>query len=380
MMIKLVPGDGLVSLNRRFLIWTSEPTTSILSQFEFGAEDVFKEVAAAVIRADFEVPPFVAVDLLRNQAMVFGDAELRTSSGLHKGLSTSTWVETGVDLTSELAVNAKSGADEWSNLVEGKVRAGGFVVTAEDTTMSSLAPAAVERSDAETTSRKEDSTTPYVQTEQKGQPKSADLSSLEDDSETPLELFKETPTDEVAREQFDGDITIVADFSTGTGATREPETMTYSGTSPELSEQSQSDSLGGFVPLRPPGTPQLRAPQIELDQQAPPISPRALVVRFDDGQEAEIDRGLYVGRYPTKNGVPHGYKAITIRSEHVSRVHWEVDLSGAQPLIRDLGSLDGLLLKTDGSESVEVHPNGSAQIDGEVRVEFGDRWAKIHVS
>lgn len=380
MMIKLVPGEGLVSVNRHFLIWTSEPTTQMLSQFESGTEDVFKVLAAAVIGADFEVPPFVAVDLLRNQAMVFGDAELRTSSGLHTGLSTSTWIETRVDLSAGLAVNGGSGADEWSNLVEGKVRAAGFVLTAEETAASSEAPDAVEGSNAEIGSSGQKSPTEHVPHEPKNQPELTELSSLKDDHEVPMDLFNEIPSDEIETDQFDEDITIVADFSTGTSTPSEPETMTYSGTPPELSPQSHSDSDGGFLPLRPPGIPQLKAPQIRADQFAPTIGPSALTVRFDDGQEADIDRGLYVGRYPTKNGVPYGYMTITIRSEHVSRIHWEIDLSGAQPSIRDLGSLDGLLLKTDGGEPVEVPPNGSAQIDGEVRVEFGDRWAEIQVN
>ncbi len=131
-------------------------------------------------------------------------------------------------------------------------------------------------------------------------------------------------------------------------------------------------------PLRPLDTksdPTLPAPP---DLAAPPPPPAPIQagrhsLRFDDGQYVEISTGAYVGRHPTKNGVPDRYKGVTIRGEHVSRVHWELAVESGVAIVRDLGSNSGTEVEINGRR-IEV-PTGGTQITPGATIHFADRWA-----
>ena len=97
------------------------------------------------------------------------------------------------------------------------------------------------------------------------------------------------------------------------------------------------------------------------------------VLRFDDGQEIVIGNGVYVGRHPTKNGLPDGYHGTTIRGEHVSRVHWELSLTNGVPQIRDLGSGSGTEVESQG-QRIPATAQG-VDIAVGATVHFADRWA-----
>ena len=96
---------------------------------------------------------------------------------------------------------------------------------------------------------------------------------------------------------------------------------------------------------------------------------------FDDGQVHPIQVGAIIGRNPTKEQVPAGFTAITVRSEHVSRRHWRIDIIDGRPTISDLGSQSGTTIETvDGAQPV---PIDGLVVEGEQRVVFADRWATI---
>ena len=96
-------------------------------------------------------------------------------------------------------------------------------------------------------------------------------------------------------------------------------------------------------------------------------------IRFDDGQSATVDAGVYVGRHPTKNGLPDKYSSVTIRGEHVSRLHFELAIDGVEAVVRDLGSNSGTEVEINGRR-IPV-PDGGMQISPGAKIIFADRWA-----
>lgn len=442
--VSLIPGEGIVSRDERFLTWSADDSLDVMAQVCDAGDGAFKALAALVLEKDFDASPFVVVDFERESAFIFGSAVLWSPGGVFDGATTSTWVETKLEDLSDLAVNADAGeADVVTRLVEGTVRAGGWlmvdvgtasgqitesmadpeeaaeaphdeaegsgaVIEAVDSheehdAIDDLPEAALEDGDADEALPSESEEVPSeisdsITDEPQGveilvPPASSnvendDVDFLQDDDalddEAPIASDEEgqsesltidlleDDTEDVA-DPFAGDLTVVAS-SIGNG----PPTVTFDGEPPEVPDFPSEEEAGlAAPPLRSPGTPRLRSQEVTDDDMSPSPRSRSVSVHFDDGQSVELDRGLYVGRHPTKNGLPVGYSSVTIRGEHVSRVHWEIDLSGEMPVIRDLGSMSGLLLQAEGLDPMEIASNGEAALAGTVRVEFADRWAEI---
>ena len=141
------------------------------------------------------------------------------------------------------------------------------------------------------------------------------------------------------------------------------------------------------IPPPPSGPPPLQALRSNSDPTLPgppsfaPPSPQAEdadriashILAFDDGQEVAVVRGVYVGRHPTKNGLPENYSSATIRGEHVSRVHWELRIENNEALIRNLSSNSGIEVEVRG-ERIAV-PDAGLTIPSGSTVHFADRWA-----
>ena len=103
-------------------------------------------------------------------------------------------------------------------------------------------------------------------------------------------------------------------------------------------------------------------------------------INIDDGQSIQLSNGAYVGRFPSKGGLPPGYDGVVVRGEHVSRVHWALDiLAGQQLSIRDMGSSSGTFLDPPDhhGQPVEVPAGSSMPITPGSVIHFGDRWARI---
>ena len=106
------------------------------------------------------------------------------------------------------------------------------------------------------------------------------------------------------------------------------------------------------------------------------------IIRFDDGQAVATYDGLFVGRYPSKGGLPEGYEEVVIRGEHVSRVHWAFDIDAdGQASIRDLGSTSGTFVEPadQAGSPIQVTPGTSFPAMTGATIRFGDRWAQIEV-
>lgn len=102
---------------------------------------------------------------------------------------------------------------------------------------------------------------------------------------------------------------------------------------------------------------------------------------FDDGQSIEVRQSIYVGRYPTKHGLPPGYEAVVVTSDHVSRIHWELVCDGRSVSVADLGSTTGTSVRrSDDVQPVRLSAGHLRVIDDDTVITFGDRTARFRVA
>ena len=402
--VRVISGEGLISRDDRHLIWSADPALDILSRLSTADGDGFKALGSMVLEADFDMAPFAVIDFERSAAFVFGSTTLSTVNGTLDGATTSTWIEKSLELCTGLALNSDAGdADVATDLIEGSVRGGGWVM-GDYVPQQDVVPPSDEAEPPEETAgealdvpvdvEEEDSTDEPAQSMgdsagsqvevllPPGRSEEVQYDEFESDPDLVEPVDAEGDANSVvvdlmgseedaSADPFNGDVTMVASRTDG------PSTLSYESPEEDLSG-GDSEAVDG-PPLRAPGKPQLRSRDVGEDDLRPSSRNPSVHVRFDDGQEVELERGIYVGRHPTKNGLPVGYSSVTIRGEHVSRLHWELDLAGDLPIIRDLGSISGLTLQAEGLDPMEVSPDGEAALAGSVRVEFADRWADIEI-
>ncbi len=101
-------------------------------------------------------------------------------------------------------------------------------------------------------------------------------------------------------------------------------------------------------------------------------------LRLDDGQNIEIGQSVYIGRYPSKHGLPPGYDAIVIASDHVSRIHWELVYDGESVSVADLGSTTGTYVQGPGDDQqTRLAAGHLVPIENGTVITFGDRSASF---
>lgn len=400
--VKVIPGDGRIARDATYLTWSADPEFDVLGLLADGNGDGFKALASAVLEADFEAAAFAVVDLERGAAFLFGATTLASAEFTLDGSSTSTWLEKTLIDCAGLALNVgRVEADPTTDLILGAVRGSGWVMG--DFVHEDSAPAGGEEEAAQNEAEiaSEDATNADSKMRPAPEPQGSAVEVLLPPGGGPEIAYDEfeveeeplAPVSEVeveagdvvmgdpmtenppaSADPFAGDLTITASSMQIETPTIVPESTMP--TTPEALDVATTMDR----PMRSPGKPKLRTAVAQEEDLIPSVKTRVVQVRFDDGQEVELDRGVYVGRNPTKNGVPVGYSSVTIRGEHVSRVHWELDLAGELPVIRDLGSMSGLILKADGLDPMDIVPDGEASLAGSVRVEFADRWADISIA
>lgn len=408
--VRVISGDGLIARDDRYLIWSADPALDILTCLRTAEDDGFKALGSMVLEYDFETAPFAVIDFDRSTGFVFGAVTLSTDNGILDGTTTSTWIEKSLESCTGLALNAEAGdPDIATDVIRGLVRGSGWVMS--DYVPKQSAPTVPHEAETDNETKGEsteeaeiESLDPQSEVEEilgngealASEPDGPQVEVLlppgnstqvqYDEFETEPDLVEPVATERDANsvvvdlmegneaalaDPFNGDVTMVASMING------PSTVSY-----DSQERDQADDIAEVLdgpPLRSPGKPQLRSRDADEDDLRPSFRNPSVRVRFDDGQEVELERGMYVGRHPTKNGLPVGYSSVTIRGEHVSRIHWELDLGGDLPIIRDLGSISGLTLQAEGLDPMDVSPDGEAALAGPVRVEFADRWAEIHI-
>jgi len=107
--------------------------------------------------------------------------------------------------------------------------------------------------------------------------------------------------------------------------------------------------------------PACRVCGAQLAEQTPHEIPRPVLGRLtvSNGSVITLDRGVVFGRYPESDITDPAQRPHLVRlidSTEISRMHASVTLEGWQLLLRDLGSSNGTLITTPGSEPVMVRP------------------------
>ncbi len=134
---------------------------------------------------------------------------------------------------------------------------------------------------------------------------------------------------------------------------------------------------GGFSPPTP-GTGVGQAPVADASPALDHVDDRRAMLRVDDGQLHAVGSGLYVGRYPSKKGLPDGYGEVVVQGEDISRVHWRITAEPTGALaVEDLGSTSGTSTVGPDGVAQRLDPGMRRIIGPGTKIVFGDRWAML---
>lgn len=429
-------GEGKLSHSGSTIIFSLGPNEELFAMGQQQQPSInFKALATLVVNHSFELPPFVVVDTELRNIFVSGAIVATVDGVALDGSTTTTWIESRLE--PEASITCGAMAEVSGLLNDGWARADGFsigpvqdapvsqvrgVETADsdhalersatvtdsepleevfDLTETTPVPSGDPAELAEVTSLPE----PPVVSEPVSSPPLSDLEavptqplggSLQSTTETLAEPSVPEPLDEALPDSAALDP--LADPEISLESIGAPEAVTDLTSpplappaldllptepkpQPELEPETATDedeptSPRSLIPPPPSGTPtlQLTDEHAESTIGRPPSSGQSRhTLRFDDGQQITVETGLYVGRHPTKKGLPDGYGSITISGDQVSRVHWELvpDTGGAT--VRDLGSNSGTQVE-EGGQQVDV-PEGGMHISSGAKVHFADRSA-----
>lgn len=418
-----VHGPGRLLNTGDWVVFTSDTNPELFELFDNPATSV-KSVAAYIVAHDFEVPAFVALDLSQKSMMLFGDIDLEVDGETLEGSAASTWIERSLDEEARASLGIFSEPD--GVLERGWVAAGAFALGPRARKDGTTARNDIAAAPAELTTSNDEATPEQPSDLEEPEPASpaagpAPEIDAEDASEELVDQSSEE-WDPLADPDVDLEKIGVVEFveasppdasPSSTSMNEEPsargsdnsdvapgddnfvpdDTVDSAEPAPEEAPLPPPPSPVGLVPppptggvIPPPPVPEYvpgpldskSAPTISAPATPPPPQPPAagdFSLRFDDGQSVEVRAGAYVGRHPTKNGLPDRYRSVTIRGEHVSRVHWELAVEHGVAIIRDLGSNSGTEVETNGRR-IAV-PAGGMQIAPGATVHFADRWARF---
>ena len=391
-------GDARLLRTESTVVFTHEPNEPLLQFVDSSPSVDFKALAAFVVSQNFDLAPFVVIDTSQNNLFVFRET-LRLAGQNLDGTTSNTWIEQKIDPTTTIACGGVSNIS--GVLGTGWVRAGGFEfgsphgeVDAEAQSASTALQNAVATDQAvpaiepvpapqasEPTSPSEPVAVPIAPAVASTRPEDTTVPLSNGSPDAPDDEWDPLADPGIGLESI-GAPEIVADL---TEIPVPPTPQPPPAPEPpavDLDDLREQDTVDLSIPPPPSSVPGVASHADKSDPTLPtPVfvnSGGGLLgqshnIRFDDGQRVDVLAGLYVGRYPTKNGLPEQYDSVTIRSEQVSRVHWELVLHGETVVVRDLGSNSGT--KVDiGSGRVEV-PDGGIPIPPGTTVYFGDRSA-----
>jgi|GEM_PF-4643440 len=116
----------------------------------------------------------------------------------------------------------------------------------------------------------------------------------------------------------------------------------------------------------------------DLGVQKAIVNRRARLV-CSNGYSVLVGRGLIVGRFPSKHGVPEGYGTLKVTGAQVSRVHLRFTLDDGVLNVRDENTANGSTL-ISSERAIRPVPSGSRQVALEVgdAIEFGDQTIVFH--
>lgn len=346
------PGEGRVFRCLHHIGYSTAPIEGLYETIVAAENDpsqVFKQLATLIVQRGFSVPSFVVVRLDDNPAaFVFGDIRLATAKEETTigGSASATWAERQLSAHEvtylQTGNEPASGSSESTTLLLGNVPGDGFSYgnkteqqTEDEVPEESWTPPEPEQRDLD------DDDPVRVD---------PDFNPFADPADIDLEQLGSTPVSvEPAAIQPDVAPT----------AAQVPRPAT------KLAPSLEVDDLTMAQP-----NPPVAAHEATVDDSA-----SLGILRFDDGQVHELTQSLLVGRYPTKNGLPEGYDSIVIRGEHVSRIHWELQVENGEALAIDLGSTSGTSIEQPAGEvSVPLVHGEPRVLSNGARIIFGDRW------
>ncbi len=437
--MSLLAGTGRAVRHGNLIAYSAAPIAELADLLAVGSTEVFKRLAALVVRHQFDLPAFAVIDATARRAFVFGDLSLRGPGGAISGGQATTWVEATVADVDLLACGPEATpADRDTDLVEGTVPAGGFVLSTAPTPSATelrpdtvALPATTALQDVPPNPAPElpllAEPLPGAEPEPWAEPApvgvhETDLASAEAPGRTttthdraPARLsILDQPADwNPLANPVGVDLASLgrmnhppAATTSGAGGGR-PSTV---GPAPEAPPAPPAPPDNATIALRrplgipggpeaeipPPPTspvppasvtfdddpgatlPEIPSLTVTADLAEGPVVPARL--RCDDGQLIEVQVGAYVGRHPTKGGLPEGYVAVTVRGEHVSRVHWKLTVAGDGLLVADLGSASGTSIQLPGwKQAAALEGTAPTIVLPGTTVHFADRWAVVEV-
>ena len=410
--LRFAYGPGRLLRTESVVAFTAEPNNELFALLQETRTVGGKELSVLLVKQDFDLPAFVILDLASSNVFVFGDLVVEAGDASLDGSAKSTVLE---DQISSGSVTCGEVNEPDGSLIEGWVSAGAFAFQINDAAMRSSA------ADQPATNEDHAEVEPAIDADQP-EARTSGLAPVDDHPEIASETVPDADPSvaSVAEPKPESPIDVtpaITDDSWDPLADPDIDLASI-GAPPEVEELTPPPPPPPSIPapeakgkdLTPPPTPQSPAPFPAPPVAPPPLAPPPLqpsgrnsdptlpappaftgsapppppghlegsetvqhVLHFDDGQEVVIGNGVYVGRHPTKNGLPDGYQGATIRGEHVSRVHWELSLTNGVAQIRDLGSGSGTEVESQG-QRIPATAQG-VDIAVGATVHFADRWA-----
>ncbi len=430
MRVAVSPGSGLLIVTSKLVAFSAEPIEewfSLLAEEGDGHElQINRRMAALVVGKEFQVPPFAVIQRDPGSLFCFGNIEVLLGDGSAvNGAATSTWVEHPLSTSQLTGLSVGLGIDDRALLGDGTVFAGGFrLVSTQTQSGATVDLGQTEPAGTDVPSRLDAAPTPPDSLSQPASPVPAvpvSPAGTEHGNASPNgEPGVAAPHSAEAPAEPDDDWDPLADpddldlASIGAPAPAEPPTEVVStaleaesAPQPNLVPERPAESSGMFSPgtnlansddsepevadeptLAPPVRPPPRLGSDPVSGGVAPVAPAGgppatgLVVEFDDGRSVAVVDGIYVGRHPSKRGLPDGFDAVVTDGETVSKVHWELVVDGpGVASVRDLGSVNGTFVQVVGSAQQEpVGTEAAVEIRPGATVHFGDRWARIQSS
>lgn len=430
-------GDGKLAHSGSAIIYSKEPNEDLFSLGQQQPSIDFKAVATLVVSHEFNMAPFVVVDTEQRKIFVFGDIVAKVDGVKLDGSTTTTFIESAIEPNA--SVTCGHGAEISGQLNDGWARASGFswgagsvdaqaqVPRVEKTETVSSAPVATAITQPEpvkeviepTVSDEQDVETeivpvpPEVALLRDAQPDPIDQGGpitsqdqVEESRNEPLLSVMPQPLDEpVGRiDELDP----LADPGISLESIGAPEAVTDNTSPPVLPPPAETPSVEQMpalepeptaepklenpaaeqqspqtelVPPPPSGVPLLQSPDGRSEPTiglTPPVQSDGHTLQLDDGQQIAVAAGVYVGRHPSKNGLPDGYRGVTVSGDQVSRVHWELIVDADGALVRDLGSSSGTEVELNGRRSDATE--AGIRISSGTKILFADRSATYELA
>lgn len=408
-------GDGKLAHSGSAIIYSKGLNEDLFSLGRQQPSIDFKALATLVVSHEFNMAPFVVVDTEQRKIFVFGDIVANVDGVELDGSTTTTFIESAIER--DASVTCGHGAEISGQLNDGWARASGFSWGAGSVDAQAQVPRVEQPEPVSSVPEAtpiaqpvpvEEVVEPAVGVEQAVEASGGDASpdGLGEVVETQMVPVPPVvaPLSDVEPDEMDP----LADPGISLEAIGAPEVVTDNTAPPLLPTPIETSPFEQMPELEPEPTAEPKLENPASEQQAPqtalippppsgipllqstegrseptigltpPVQSDRHILRFDDGQQIAFAAGVYVGRHPSKNGLPDGYLGVTVSGDRVSRVHWELIVEADVVLVRDLGSSSGTVVELDGRRRVATE--AGIRISTGAKIHFADRCATYELA